>query len=123
MKRPIICGGRDFHNRMVVWESLNRIYESHGPFEIIIHGAASGADTEAMFWGVKRGLKHMPFIANWELYGKRAGPVRNEKMIVDGRADGVIAFPGGKGTANMIKLADKYKLPVIIVTPPQESRE
>jgi hypothetical protein len=39
--------------------------------------------------------------ADWEKHGKAAGPLRNEEMLIDYKPKRVIAFPGGKGTADM----------------------
>jgi hypothetical protein len=38
----------------------------------------------------------------WEKYGKPARPIRNQKMIDDHKPNLVIAFPGGRGTADMV---------------------
>lgn len=55
----------------------------------------------------------MAFPANWKKFGKAAGPLRNVKMIEEGKPDVVIAFPGGHGTANMVALAEASGIPVI----------
>lgn len=46
------------------------------------------------------------------LEGKAAGPIRNQRMLDDGKPDRVLAFPGGRGTANMVKLAKAAGVPV-----------
>jgi hypothetical protein len=45
------------------------------------------------------------FPANWKVYGRAAGPIRNMKMLLEGKPDLVVAFPGGIGTADMVKKA------------------
>jgi hypothetical protein len=50
--------------------------------------------------------------ADWDTYGKSAGPIRNQKMLDTG-IDYVIAFPGGRGTEHMKKIARKAGVTVI----------
>lgn len=45
-------------------------------------------------------------------YGKSAGPIRNQTMLDDGKPDLVLAFPGGRGTADMVAKAEKHGIPV-----------
>jgi hypothetical protein len=51
------------------------------------------------------------FPADWNKYGKAAGPIRNAQMAK--YADAVILFPGGRGTANMRKLAKEHGLEIL----------
>lgn len=53
------------------------------------------------------------FRADWEQCGRQAGPLRNARMLAEGRPDAVIAFPGGKGTADMVRKARAAGLPVV----------
>lgn len=71
------------------------------PIDVIIHGAALGADAAGHVWAKKNGVKTVPFPANWDEYGKRAGPLRNQQML-DFGPELVVAFPGGSGTADMV---------------------
>ena len=50
--------------------------------------------------------------ADWDRYGKAAGPMRNEKMAQN--ADALILFWNGTtpGSASMLRLADKYGLAI-----------
>jgi hypothetical protein len=43
--------------------------------------------------------------ADWAKHGRSAGPIRNQRMLSDGKPDKVMAFPGGRGTRGMIALA------------------
>ena len=51
--------------------------------------------------------------ADWKKYGKSAGPLRNQRMIDEGKPDLVVAFPGGVGTADMISRAKAYNISVL----------
>lgn len=85
------------------------LYDPHNnwlPTDIvIIHGGATGADNAAGNFACMNFCIEEVFPANWQKYNKAAGFVRNKKMLVEGKPDLVVAFPGGKGTANMVKLA------------------
>jgi hypothetical protein len=71
----------------------------------IIQGGADGADRLAAEWGWDHGIPVRTFNPDWEKHGKAGGPVRNQRMIDEGRPEGVVAFPGGKGTADMVQRA------------------
>jgi len=75
------------------------------PICALAHGGASGADRLAGAWATARGLEVEVFEAGWEAYGRSAGPRRNERMLRDFVPDLVVAFPGGRGTADMVRRA------------------
>ena len=86
-----------------VWQVLQNLHTSD-PISCVIHGCAPGADNQAMIWAdMMPDIKQAPFPADWRTYGRSAGPIRNKRMIVEGKPDLVVAFPGGRGTANMVK--------------------
>ncbi len=113
--RVLVCGGRHYADRDHIWNTLTALDEQRGPFEVVIHGAATGADSEAMIWAQTLGLKHAPFQADWRTHGRAAGPIRNKRMLDEGKPDLVVAFPGGRGTANMVKQARAAGVEVIEV--------
>ena len=115
-KRVLVCGGRDYDDRDHIWNTLTELNNSLGPFATVIHGCATGADHEAMIWAqTMPGRHHAPFQADWHRHGKAAGPIRNQRMIDEGKPDLVIAFPGGKGTADMVRRARAARVEVIEV--------
>jgi hypothetical protein len=81
----------------------------------IISGGATGADTVGIDWAVVNWCRFEEYPADWS-QGKNAGPIRNAVMLEEGKPDLVIAFPGGKGTANMVKLATEANVEVIEVS-------
>lgn len=109
--RVLVCGGRDYADGDAVFRALDRVRAGRG-IAILIHGAAPGADDLAGQWAHERGVPILPFPANWRGYGKGAGPIRNRQMLEEGRPDGVVAFPGGRGTADMIRQAEAAGVPV-----------
>lgn len=79
----------------------------------IIAGGADGADSLAASWAAVENVNYKEYKADWYQYGKAAGPIRNKRMLEEGKPDLVIAFPGGKGTANMVALAKGAGIEVI----------
>ena len=71
----------------------------------VIHGGSSGADALAGRWAHLASIPYTVYPANWERHGKAAGPLRNQRMLDEGKPDLVIAFPGGRGTADMVRRA------------------
>ena len=55
--------------------------------------------------------------ADWAKHGRKAGPIRNQRMIDEGRPDLVVAFPGGTGTADMVERARVAGIRVIEIAP------
>ena len=53
-------------------------------------------------------------MAEWHRLGRKAGPIRNQRMLDEGKPDLVVAFPGGTGTAGMVALACKAGVRVIL---------
>jgi len=116
--RVLVCGGRDYgcgnqDQLDHIHNTLTELNAARGPFSCIIHGAATGADEEGMGWAQMMGILHAPFQADWHTHGRAAGPMRNQRMIDEGRVDLVIAYPGGRGTDDMIRRAEKAGIEVI----------
>lgn len=109
--RVLVCGGRDYTDKAFLWNLLDGL----GPPEVseIISGMAPGADSFAAEWAERFGFRLHKFPADWKTHGRAAGPIRNQQMIDEGRPDLVVAFPGGKGTADMIRRAKKSNIKVI----------
>lgn len=105
--RVLVCGGRDFNDYPKVIDVLEDIKPS-----LIIHGAASGADTLGGMFAKGWSIPVEAYPADWKAHGKAAGPIRNKQMLVEGKPDLVVAFPGGRGTENMIKQATTAGVPV-----------
>lgn len=104
MKRYIVCGGREYDDWIAVYAALDRLRAKTG-VAAIIHGDAPGADTLAGEWARDRGVEEVRYPADWERLGNRAGPIRNQRMLNEARPDGVVALPGGTGTADMVRRA------------------
>ena len=84
--RIIVAGSRDFNNFNLLSMNLTK-YLSEKVEENIIYspnqvefvsGTARGADTLGEKYAYIHGYNVKRFPANWDLYGKRAGYIRNE---------------------------------------------
>lgn len=103
-RKVLVCGGRDYSDRRHIYEVLDLAHATN-PIAWIIAGGANGADALASDWARKEQVKFQIFNADWETLGRKAGPIRNQKMLDEGKPELVIAFPGGRGTADMIRRA------------------
>lgn len=61
-------------------------------FAVLIDGDARGADRLAGEWARARGIENLKFVADWAGQGRAAGPIRNERMLREGKPDLVIVF-------------------------------
>jgi len=111
--RICICGGRDYFNAEKVNEVLDYAYKRK-PF-VLISGGATGADTLGIQWARSREVPVEVYPAQWRLYGRRAGPMRNLQMIGTG-IDVLLAFPGGRGTQHMMLACLKHGIKVIRIS-------
>lgn len=139
--RILVCGGRRFghysHNMTPEVKEKARLQrhfiigsieqyciendfitepDNYGNFLCSVHiisGGAKGADTVAIDFAVTNWCPYSVYKAEWDRYGLSAGHKRNTQMIIEGKPDVVLAFPGGPGTANMVKQAREHNIPVV----------
>lgn len=70
------------------------------PTEIVC-GGANGIDDSGEMYGMDYAIPVKYMDANWDLYGKRAGHIRNAKMAAYGNALLLIWDGKSKGSMNM----------------------
>lgn len=116
MSRVLVCGGRAYGDRTRVFAVLDK-YHAEAGIDLLIDGAARGADQLANEWAVSAGVSTLRYPADWDAHGSFAGPMRNRVMLEDGNPDLVIAFPGGAGTRDMVRKARKAGVEVIEIAP------
>ena len=124
LPRILVCGGRDYNRRHHMFKILDQLCYNKGwitekdsvgnwlPRVVVISGKARGADTIAIDWAIINWLDVEEYPADWAKYGKAAGDcicapcfARNDND--EGKPDYVVAFPGGRGTADMIRRAQE----------------
>jgi hypothetical protein len=116
MSRVLVCGGRDYADHARIYAVLSH-YHAGNPFAVVIHGAARGADPIAGEWAEWAGVPVERYPADWTIFGRAAGSMRNAQMLSQGRPNVVIAFPGGTGTADMCRQARRALVPVLDIGP------
>jgi len=108
--RVLISGDREWTD----YEIIHSILKKFGEGTVVIHGAARGADTLAGRAGEALGYEVLKFPAQWDKYGRAAGPIRNQQMIDEGKPDRIIAFhddiKSSKGTKDMLRRAKKANI-------------
>ena len=100
----LVTGGRNYADTKRVHDVLGKEFELDRSI-CIVQGGATGADSLARGWCLANGVPCFTANAAWTYYGKRAGNIRNGWMLEFMRPNFVIAFPGGPGTADMVKQA------------------
>ena len=110
----LVCGGRSYTDKERLWSTLNGFLQSRR-VRRVISGGARGADTMAEDWAKARGIECVVFHADWAKYGRAAGPIHNQQMLDEGRPTLVVAFPDGRGTADMVRRARSAGVEVIEV--------
>ncbi len=115
MFKVIVAGGREFNDYILLEEKLDKILSKRLPDVEIVSGTARGADKLGELYAHKNKLPIKRLPADWNRYGKAAGPIRNKQMAQ--YADACIVFWDGKsrGTLSMINLAMEQRIPVRII--------
>ena len=126
--RIIIAGSRTFRNYKVVRSVMDDFFNLYRKIKPdfdswnkeIISGCAIGADELGERYAEEHNIKLTTMPANWDLYGKGAGFIRNREMAKYASQDktGVLfAFWDGEsnGTKNMIENAQEYGLDIYVI--------
>lgn len=114
MNRMLVCGDRNWSNQHLLNMMLDQIAHEIGGVGVVIEGEATGADTMARKWADARKIPVLPYPAQWDVYGKAAGPIRNAQMLAEGKPTHVVAFHNdiekSRGTKDMVARARKSGL-------------
>lgn len=108
--RILVTGGRHYNNPAEVARAMGAVIGDAPKHDVIvIHGKALGADTLAGEWARTNGYHVAEVPALWKLWPMTAGPKRNSAMLLL-EPDVLVAFPGGRGTADMVMQARKHNV-------------
>jgi hypothetical protein len=123
--RLLVCGGRDFNDRHLLFNTLDAAVRYGGASEIICgydpdDPRYQGADQLAYEWAKEADFPCRTFPARWREFGRRAGPIRNSEMAAQ-KPDECAAFPRangewGNGTLDMIGKAARVGAKVRRIT-------
>lgn len=113
-----ITGGRDVHPSQQQLDAFAR-YLDACRCTLLLHGACSGVDdiVSKSIRAARTSLAIVGMPAQWERHGRAAGPKRNREMLMGGesgrRADTLVHWPGGPGTAGCVALAATLGIPTV----------
>lgn len=117
MRKIIICGDRNYTNRDKIYITMISLLCDEE--FLLIEGGATGADSLAKDCAIQIGIPYKEFPADWNKYGKRAGPIRNKQML-DENPEAIYAFhddfKNSRGTKNMVGLADKKGIKTRVIS-------
>ena len=107
--KVIIAGSREITDYDLI---LRGVLNAGFDITAVISGGAKGVDTLGAQFANEANLPLFTFPAEWEKYGRKAGPIRNELMAKFG--EGLIAVWDGKsrGTKHMIDRATAHGLKI-----------
>lgn len=134
INRVLVCGSRTYPeaDEMVglILYGVDEMHSVGGHHPIVIEGGAKGADRAAHLWvqgfGSEYPYPHQQFPADWAKDGRAAGPIRNQRMLTEGKPDIVLAFVDkplaeSKGTADMVRRAQKAGIPTYVIQRVEEA--
>ena len=105
MEKKVVIGGcRDYSDYVFFKSHLDEILKNEKK-RLISSGHCSGVDLRGERYAEENGFKVERYLADWEKYGRSAGPRRNKQMAEV--SDYVICFwdKKSRGTASMITFA------------------
>ena len=116
--RVLVCGDRNWTDLKAIQLRLNRLLDETEEFITVVEGEARGADTLGRQAAEELGIKVEAYPADWQQYGRAAGPIRNQQML-DSGIDLVLAFhhnlDKSKGTADMVRRVRRAGIEVEVI--------
>jgi len=100
--RTIIAGSRKCPHYHLICQAME---EAGWEITTVISGCAKGADTFGEQYAEEHGIPVERHPADWERFGRSAGPHRNHEMAQCAEALIAVLYPGSRGTENMIQEA------------------
>jgi hypothetical protein len=115
--RILVTGSRNWDDEHAIEKVLHNAFITAGSRmdTVLVHGGARGADTIAAALWSRQGLPTDEFPAQWNLYGKTAGYLRNREMVLSGPS-ACFAFirDNSPGTSSCIELARHFGIPTYV---------
>jgi hypothetical protein len=116
-ERLLVTGSRLWTDERAINQQIRL---TRHELEVVIEGEAPGADTLARQAAERYGVPVLRFPADWKTHGRAAGPIRNERMLREGRPTAVVAFTDDfqnprSGTRHMCRIAVEAGVPVTLV--------
>ena len=109
--KTIIAGSRSKVSQSDVDEA---ILLSGFQISEVVSGTAMGADRMGENWAKRNDIPIAYFPAQWNLFGKRSGYIRNEEMARNAEALVAVWDGASRGTLHMINIAKAKGLKVFV---------
>lgn len=103
----LVCGGRDYHDYKRVFTVMDGM-----EIDCIVHGGESGAECLAGQWAENNRKPVIVFNSHSDYGSNETDGIRNSQMLKYIKVTRVVEFPGGRGSAHMVKLAREAGIPV-----------
>ncbi len=105
--RLLICGSRRWKDERAIGKAILQLKP-----KVVIHGGARGADFMAGRNAERLEIPVEVYLADWDLHHEAAGPIRNQRMLQEGKPDVVLGFAeslsSARGTSDMLRRAVKW---------------
>lgn len=111
-RRVLITGSRDWTQAELIAEVIGTLQ----PGDVVIHGGQRGADQLADRQARVRGIAVFSIEAEWNKLGGQAGPIRNQRLIDEGKPTEAHAFPlpSSRGTWDCVNRCKTAGIPVTV---------
>ena len=108
-----IVGCRKYSDYKRFCSIVDKWITAHGKPITIISGGASGVDTMAERYANENGIDFIVFKADWQKYGRAAGPVRNKQIVSE--ATHILALPSADSVGTRDTIAKSKGKHVTVV--------
>jgi len=125
--KVLVTGDRNWTDEDLLAQALSAIGHLHPSNVMVVHGGAAGADSLAGKVANRLGMATHVYEAEWDRYGRAAGPKRNQTMISE-NPDISLALvvhdnlANSRGTADCLRRILKAKIPVRYITHAKEKK-
>ena len=80
MTKLLVTGSRTIIDSDFVYGALDAIKDKF-EFDEIVVGDAKGVDMIVLNWCINNAIRANVYEAEWHIYGRSAGPIRNNEMV------------------------------------------
>lgn len=116
MIKIIVAGSRDFNDYQLLHNKLKYLTQNYDNSQIeIVSGTARGADQLGERYAKQYNIKVTKFPADWERFGRSAGPKRNIQMAHYADVAVVFQVNNSRGSQHMINTMRELNKRVVVV--------
>ena len=105
-----VTGGKEATNVDAIHATLDRVKARYADM-VLVHGGGPGAEQIAARWAEANAVHQVVCKPDWDAHG-RAAPFRRNDQLLKLLPKGLVAFPGGGITGNLVDKAKQLGIPV-----------